>query len=55
LSAVIIVGGGAYALAQTIKDGLFTHATTRNDPEYANARGMLKMGMRSYIQSQAQA
>jgi len=52
LAKVIVVGGGAYTLASSIQAGLYAHAESRNNPEYANARGMLKMGMRSYIQNQ---
>lgn len=49
LSKIIVVGGGAYLLASEIKDGLYRHAESRQDPEYANSRGMLKMSMRNYL------
>jgi plasmid segregation protein ParM len=49
LVKVIVVGGGAYLLADEIKKGLYRHAESRKDPEYANARGMLKMSMRNYL------
>ena len=55
MSSIVVVGGGAYTLATPIKAGLFSHAVFRDEPEYANARGMLKMGMRDYIQNQDQA
>jgi plasmid segregation protein ParM len=49
LVKVIVVGGGAYLLADEIKKGLYRHAESRKDPEYANSRGMLKLSMRSYL------
>lgn len=55
LTTVICVGGGTYLMKDEIKNGLLSHIQSRDEPEYANARGMLKMGMRSYIQSQEQA
>ena len=52
LAKVIVVGGGAYLLADEIKKGLYRHAESRKDPEYANSRGMLKMSMRNYLERQ---
>lgn len=54
LSKVIVVGGGSHLLYQSIKDGLYRHTETRREPEYANARGMLKLGMRAYLAQQQQ-
>jgi hypothetical protein len=50
LAKVIVVGGGAYLLADEIKKGLYRHAESRKEPEYANGRGMLKMSMRNYLE-----
>lgn len=54
LAKVIVVGGGAYLLADEIKKGLYRHAEFRKDPEYANSRGMLKMSMRNYLERSIQ-
>lgn len=54
LFKIVVVGGGAHLLAGEIKQGLYQHAEQPKEPEYANARGMLKLGMRSFLQ-QAQA
>ena len=51
LAKVIVVGGGAYLLADEIKNSLYPHAETKKEPEYANARGMLKLAMRSHLQN----
>lgn len=51
LFKIVVVGGGAYLLADEIKEGLYAHAEKLKEPEFANARGMLKLGMRSFLQS----
>lgn len=51
LFKIIVVGGGAHLLASEIKAGLYQHAEQAKEPEYANARGMLKLGMRSFLQN----
>jgi hypothetical protein len=53
LAKVIVVGGGAYSLSKEIRSGLYPHAESSKEPEYANARGMLKLGMRNYLQKSA--
>lgn len=52
LSKVIVVGGGSYLLTPVIKD-IYPHTESRPEPEYANARGMLKLAMRSYLQKKS--
>lgn len=53
LCKIVVVGGGAHLLASEIKQSLYRHAEMAKDPEYANARGMLKLGMRSFLQQRA--
>ncbi|SFF31219.1 ParM/StbA family protein [Paracidovorax wautersii] len=55
LGKIIVVGGGAYTLAEPIKTGLYSQAEARSEPEYANARGMLKLAMSAYVRSAQRA
>lgn len=52
MSKVIVVGGGAHLLATPLQTSLYKHASSLKQPEYANARGMLKVSMRQYILQQ---
>ena len=54
LARIIVVGGGAYLLKDVVNE-LYKHTVTREAPEMANARGMLKIGMRQYLMSKATA
>ncbi len=50
LFKITVAGGGAHLLASEIKQSLYPHAEAAKEPEFANARGQLKLGMRSYLQ-----
>lgn len=54
LGKIMAVGGGAHTLFEQLHRE-FPHAATTEMPEYANARGMLKMGIRKYLTSLAAA
>lgn len=54
LGKIVAVGGGAYTLHPELNRE-YRHASTTEAPEYANARGMLKMGIRKYLLSVAAA
>lgn len=54
LGKIVAVGGGAYTLYPELRRD-YAHASTTELPEYANARGMLKMGIRKYLLSMAAA
>ena len=52
LFKIVVVGGGAHLLADEVKQGLYKHAAMAKEPEYANARGQVKLCMRSFLQAQ---
>jgi len=55
LARIIVVGGGAYLLADALRTHMYKQAEARPKPEYANARGMLKLAMRTYVGQQRRA
>lgn len=50
LSRIVVAGGGAYTFSEKVKS-LYPQSVTSDKPEFANARGMLKLRMLSFLQS----
>lgn len=50
LARIVVAGGGAYTFFDKIKE-VFPAAVCSESPEFANARGMLKVGMLTFMQN----
>lgn len=48
LMRIVVAGGGSYSLFDRIKD-CYPHAVRSDHPEYANAFGMVKVGMLNFM------